>query len=76
MEITHFSSGEKGNELGNRIIDLVNEYSDKISGFEAIGVLEAVKQQAHDSIKSWDERDEEKDKGYDGKDVHGKYGGK
>ena len=51
MEITTLSSGEKAQELSDKIVELINKYSDVLTGFELIGVIDAVKMSAHDSIK-------------------------
>lgn len=47
MEIIKISNGEKARELSSNIIDLINKYSECLTGFEVIGVIEAVKQECH-----------------------------
>ncbi len=50
IKITKIDNGEKSNELAERMIDLINEYSGILTGFQMIGVIETVKNSAHKSI--------------------------
>lgn len=51
LEITKISNGEKAEELSNKIINLINEYSETLTGFEVVGVLDTVKQETHRSLQ-------------------------
>ncbi len=57
IKVTKISSGEKANELAERIIDLTNEYSGILTGYEMIGVLDTVKKAAHKSIDEIEDED-------------------
>lgn len=55
IEIIKQSSGEKADELRNRMIELVNEYSNILTGYEMIGVIDVVREDCHNSIQAMDE---------------------
>ena len=55
MEIIKLSSGEKADELRNKIISLLNEYSNMLTGYELVGILDVVREDCHSSIKEVDE---------------------
>lgn len=55
IEIINISSGEKAEELADRVVSLVNEYSNILTGYELIGVMDTVKQSCHDSIQEMEE---------------------
>lgn len=57
IEITTLSSGEKAQELSDKMVELINKYSDVLTGFELIGVIDAVKMSAHDSINEMEEKE-------------------
>ncbi len=57
IKIINISQGEKAIELEERMVELLNEYSGILTGFEMIGVIDAVKVSAHDSIKFLDEEE-------------------
>lgn len=54
MEIIKLSSGEKADELRNRMIDLINEYSNILTGYELIGIIDVIKEDCHFSIQEMD----------------------
>lgn len=58
IKIINLSSGEKADELRNRMIELINEYSKVLTGYEMIGVIDVVRQDTHISIQEIDEEDE------------------
>ncbi len=43
--------GEKADELSDKIINLINEYSNVFNGYELIGILDSVKQTTHNSLE-------------------------
>ncbi len=51
IKLIRLSSGEKAQELADKIVNLINKYSGVLTGFELIGVIDSVKMSAHDSIK-------------------------
>ena len=55
IKIINLSSGEKADELRNRMIELINEYSEVLTGYEMIGVIDVVRNDAHISIQEVDE---------------------
>ena len=57
MEIITLSSGEKADELRNRMLELINEYSGILTGFEMIGIIDVVREDCHQSIQAMDEND-------------------
>lgn len=51
MEIIKLSTnGAKADELRDRIINLINEYSEVFTGYELIGIIDTVKRDCHESI--------------------------
>ena len=57
MEVIKLSSGEKANELRNRMLNLINEYSEMLTGYEMIGIIDVIKEDCHNSIQAMDEDD-------------------
>ena len=57
MEIITISNGEKADELRNRMIELINEYSNILTGYEMVGVIDVVREDCHTSIQAMDEND-------------------
>ena len=55
MEIITLSSGEKADELRNKIIELVNEYSSALTGYELVGIIDVIREDCHVSIQEMDE---------------------
>ena len=55
IEITKISNGEKVIELSDRMVNLINEYSECLTGFEMIGVIDAVKQETHRSLQEFED---------------------
>ncbi|MFO7815149.1 MAG: hypothetical protein R6V14_05375 [Halanaerobiales bacterium] len=55
MKIITLSSGEKADELRNRMIELINEYSNILTGYEMVGVIDVVREDCHVSIQEMDE---------------------
>lgn len=55
--ITNLSSGEKAVELWRDLEKVINEYEKFLTGFELIGVVDAVKVSVHDILKERDEED-------------------
>lgn len=55
MEIITISNGEKADELRNRMIELINEYSNILTGYELVGVIDVVREDCHSSIQAMDE---------------------
>jgi len=51
IEIIKTSNGEKADELRERIVELINEYSNVLTGYELIGVIDTIKQDCHISIQ-------------------------
>ncbi len=60
IKIINLSSGEKADELRMRMIDLINEYSKILTGYEMVGVIDVVRQDTHLSIQDMDDEDGEK----------------
>ena len=50
-------NGEQLDELRQRLIDLINEYSDKITGYEMVGVVDVVRNDCHRSIEMMEDED-------------------
>ena len=55
IEITKISNGEKAIELSDRMVNLINEYSECLTGFEMIGVIDVVKQETHRSLQEFED---------------------
>lgn len=55
IEVTSLSSGEKADELRNRLIETINEYSGILTGYEMVGVIDVVREDCHKSIQAMDE---------------------
>jgi len=55
MEIITLSSGEKADELRNKLLNLINEYSNILTGYELVGIIDVVKEDCHTSIQEMDE---------------------
>lgn len=55
MEIIKLSSGEKADELRNKILDLVNEYSEILTGYELVGIIDVIREDCHQSIQEMDD---------------------
>lgn len=55
MEIITISSGEKADELRDRIIKMINEYSNCLTGYELVGIIDTIKEDCHSSIQAVDE---------------------
>ena len=55
IKIIGLSSGEKVDELRNRMIKLINEYSEVLTGYEMVGVIDVVRQDTHMSIQDKEE---------------------
>ncbi len=55
MEIIKLSSGEKADELRDRMLDLINEYSEILTGYELVGIIDVVREDCHQSIQAMDE---------------------
>ena len=55
MEIIKLSSGEKADELRNRMLNLINEYSQILTGYELVGIVDVVREDCHQSIQAMDE---------------------
>lgn len=55
MKIIKLSSGEKADELRDRMIKLINEYSEILTGYEMIGVIDVIREDCHTSIQEMDE---------------------
>ncbi len=55
MEIIKLSSGEKADELRDKIINLLNEYSNMLTGYELVGIIDTIREDCHSSIQAMDE---------------------
>ena len=55
IEIINLSSGEKADELRDRMLDLINEYSEILTGYELVGIIDVVREDCHQSIQAMDE---------------------
>ncbi len=55
IKVVNLSSGEKADELRERMIKLINEYSGVLTGYEMIGVIDVVREDCHISIQEMDE---------------------
>lgn len=55
MEIIKLSSGEKADELRNKLLNLINEYSEILTGYELVGIIDVVREDCHQSIQEMDE---------------------
>ncbi len=56
MKIITISSGEKADELRNRMLDLANEYSEVLTGYELVGIIDVVREDCHQSIQAMDKQ--------------------
>ena len=57
MEIITLSNGEKADELRNKLINLVNEYSNILTGYELVGIIDTIREDCHSSIQAMDEEE-------------------
>ncbi len=55
--IIKIDKGEKLDELRQDLIDTLNKYSDLLTGYEMIGILDVVKMDAHTSIQEMDDEE-------------------
>ncbi len=55
MEIIKLSSGEKADELRNKMLDLINKYSEILTGYELVGIIDVVREDCHQSVQAMDE---------------------
>ena len=55
IEIISINKGEKADELRDRIIELINEYSNILTGYEMCGVIDVIREDCHSSIQEMDE---------------------
>ena len=55
MEIIKLSSGKKADELRDKILDLINEYSEILIGYELVGIIDVVREDCHRAIQEVDE---------------------
>ena len=55
MEIIKLSSGEKADELRDKMLDLINEYSEMLTGYELVGIIDVIREDCHQSIQAMDE---------------------
>jgi len=55
IKIIKISDGEKADELRDKIINLINEYSGILNGYEMIGVIDTIREDCHGSIQAMDE---------------------
>lgn len=55
IRIITVSNGEKADELRNRMLDLINEYSNILTGYELVGVIDVVREDCHRSIQEIDD---------------------
>lgn len=51
MKITILKSGDKAEELRNELLNLINEYSEILTGYELVGIIDVVREDCHQSIK-------------------------
>ena len=58
IKVVNLSSGEKADELRNKMIKLINEYSGVLTGYEMIGVIDVVRNDTHISIQDMEDEDE------------------
>ncbi len=58
IKVIKISDGEKESELADRMIELINEYSGILTGYQMIGVIETVKNSAHRSIDDLEDFEE------------------
>jgi len=58
MEIIKLSSGEKADELRNKIIELINKYSNILTGYELIGIIDVVREDCHCSIQEMEDEND------------------
>ena len=56
MRIIKLSSGEIADELRDKLIDLINEYSEMLTGYEIVGIIDVVREDCHTSIQEMDEK--------------------
>ena len=55
MEVIKLSSGEKADELRNKLLNLINEYSEMLTGYELVGIIDVVREDCHVAIQEMDE---------------------
>ncbi len=55
--IIKIDKGEKLDELRQDLIDTLNKYSNLLTGYEMIGVLDVVRMDAHTSIQEMDDEE-------------------
>ena len=53
--IIKVDKGDKQEELRNRLLDTINEYSNMLNGFEMIGVVDVVREDCHRAVQELDE---------------------
>jgi len=58
MEIINLSSGEKADELRNKMLDLINEYSSILTGYELVGIIDVVREDCHQSVQAKDDENQ------------------
>ena len=56
--IIKVDKGEKLDELRDDLIEVLNRYSNLLTGYEMVGVLDVVRNDAHKSIERMDEEGE------------------
>jgi len=55
LNIIKLSNGEKADELRNKLIDLINKYSEMLTGYELVGIIDVVREDCHQSIQAMDD---------------------
>lgn len=55
LKIIKISNGEKAQELSYRMVKLINEYSEFLTGFEMIGVIDAIRMDIHEALRDDEE---------------------
>ena len=53
--IVKIDRGEKADELRDKIIEVINEYSNMFSGYELVGIIDTVREDCHNSIQEMEE---------------------
>ena len=52
IKVIKISEGKKAIELEERIVSLINEYKETISGFELVGIIDTIKNSVHEFINN------------------------
>lgn len=55
LKITTLNSGVHADELRFKLIELINSYSEILTGYELVGVIDVVREDCHTAIQEMDD---------------------